>query len=100
MKAVSYWNDTGLGKYGLHYIRDKDKREVDFLIAKNGHPWTLIEAKHSERVLSKNLEKFQIMLGAHYAFQVVLEMPFVNMDCFSVNNPVVVPAKTLLSQLP
>ncbi|MBS0185967.1 MAG: ATP-binding protein [Proteobacteria bacterium] len=100
LKAVSYWNDTGLGKYELRYIRDKEKREVDFLIVKNGQPWTLVEVKHSEKFLSKNLEKFQKMLGAHHAFQVVFEMPFVNMDCFSVNYPVVVPAKTFLSQLP
>ncbi len=100
LKAVSYWNDTGLGKYELRFIRDKEKREIDFLIVKNGQPWTLIEAKHSERSLSKNLEIFQKMLGAQHAFQVVLEMPFVNFDCFSINYPVVVPAKTFLSQLP
>lgn len=100
LKAVSYWNDAGLGKYELRYIRDKEKREVDFLLVKNGQPWTLIEAKYSDRSLSKNLEKFQTMLGAKHAFQVVIEMPFVNMDCFSVTHPVVVPAKTFLSQLP
>lgn len=100
LKAVFYWNDTGLGKYELRYVRDKEKREVDFLVVKNGHPWILVEAKHADRTLSKNLETFQTMIGAKHAFQVVLEMPFVNTDCFSVDYPVVVPARTFLSQLP
>ena len=30
LKAVHYWTDMGLGDYGLHYLRDKLKREVDF----------------------------------------------------------------------
>src|SRR3989338_965038 len=31
LKAVHFWTDHGLGLYDLHYIRDKEKREVDFL---------------------------------------------------------------------
>jgi hypothetical protein len=36
---------------------------------------------------------------AKHAFQAVLELPFVAIDCFSRTDPVVVPARTLLSQL-
>lgn len=60
LKAVHCWNDTGLGEYGLYYIRDKDQHEVDFLIVENGDPWMLIEVKTSDnKSLSKSLKKFQ-----------------------------------------
>ena len=29
-KAIHFWNDTGQGEFSLHYLRDKDKHEVDF----------------------------------------------------------------------
>lgn len=42
----------------------------------------------------------QNMLKAEYAFQVVLNMPYVDKNCFGPQNkPVVVAAKTFLSQL-
>ena len=30
LKAVEGWNDVGLGRFDLGYLRDKEKREVDF----------------------------------------------------------------------
>ena len=39
LKAVDGWNDMGLGAFELGYLRDKEKREVDFLVARNGTPW-------------------------------------------------------------
>ena len=36
---------------------------------------------------------------APHAFQAVLDMPYVDADCFEKHEPVVVPARTLLSQL-
>ncbi|MEE9304356.1 MAG: DUF4143 domain-containing protein [Thiotrichaceae bacterium] len=38
LKAIHWWNDRGFGSYGLHYLRTKDPKEVDFLISKNGEP--------------------------------------------------------------
>ncbi len=32
---MNFWTDTGLGKYELYFIRDKDQREVDFIVTKN-----------------------------------------------------------------
>jgi predicted AAA+ superfamily ATPase len=99
LKAVEGWNDTGLGDFSLHYIRTKEKREVDFLITSDGQPWTLIEAKTSDTHLSPQLEYFQKMLGAPHALQTVINLPYENIDCFSLKTPAVVPAQTLLSQL-
>ena len=43
LKAVNFQNDIGLGKYNLHYL--KDKKEVDFLVIENNKPWFLVEVK-------------------------------------------------------
>ncbi|MCZ6902368.1 MAG: DUF4143 domain-containing protein [Rickettsia endosymbiont of Ixodes persulcatus] len=38
LKAVYFWNATGLGDFGLHYLHDKQKREVDLVITKDNKP--------------------------------------------------------------
>jgi predicted AAA+ superfamily ATPase len=35
LKAVHFWTDLGLGSYDLHFLRDKEKREVDFLVSRD-----------------------------------------------------------------
>ena len=100
LKAVDGWNDLGLGRFELGYLRDKEKREVDFLVARDGRPWFLAEVKHRETALGPALAHFQRQVGAPFAFQVVLDADFVDADCFaSAGPPRVVPARTLLSQL-
>ncbi|WP_168442666.1 ATP-binding protein [Pontiella desulfatans] len=99
LKAVEGWNDTGLGSYSLHYVRTKEKREVDFLITKDNAAWLLLEAKTSETDLSPHLDYFQKITGAPHALQAVINLPYQDIDCFSVKAPAVVPAQTLLSQL-
>jgi hypothetical protein len=98
-KAVQFWTDQGLGEYGLYYLRDKDKREVDFLVTKEKKPWFLVEAKTSGRGISKWLYYYKEKLQVPHAFQVGFDLPFVDRDCFEMIEPVIVPAKTFLSQL-
>ncbi len=100
LKAVHLWTDRGLGEYGLYFLRDKEQREVDFLVTKDERPWFLVEVKSSSNGgLSKSLYHFQKQLEAPHAFQVVFDLPFVNKDVFSYQDPVIVPAATFLSQL-
>ena len=99
LKAVEFWTDIGLGDYDLFYLRDKQKREVDFLITKDGDPWFMVEVKTSDRSLSPSLAHFQKQTGAQHAFQVVFDLPFEPVDAFSYTEPVVIPVTTLLSQL-
>lgn len=100
LKAIHFWTDRGFGEYGLHFLRDKEKREVDFLITKNKEPWFLVEVKaSSNNGISKALFHFQKQTKAPHAFQVVFDLPFVNRNCFDYNQPIIVPASTLLSQL-
>ncbi len=100
LKLVDYWSEAGQGQFALHFVRDKQKREVDFLVIRDNKPWFLVETKLSEKAkLSDSLEYFQRQVGAEHAFQVAFDMKFVERDCFEMKRPVIVPAKTFLAQL-
>lgn len=101
LKAVHFWTDDGFGQFDLHYLRDKDKNEVDFLITKDQKPWMMIEVKSSiNEPLSKNLHHFQKQLNVPYIFQVAIDGDYVEIDCFDKPFvPRIVPAKTFLAQL-
>jgi predicted AAA+ superfamily ATPase len=100
LKAVHTWSDQSQGEYALHYLRTKDQREVDFLVARDGKPWFLVEVKSSDTVLSPHLRYFYDRLSPAHAFQVVMEADYAAADCFEHKTPVWVPARTFLSQLP
>lgn len=74
LKSVQWWVDSGLGEYELCYVRDKQQREVDFLIVKDGVPYMLVECKTSmDEPMSPALLHFQKVLKAPFAFQVAVE---------------------------
>ena len=58
-RVVTLWNDLGLAEFSLHFIKDKEKREVDFLVVKDGVPFLLIETKRSDKQPAKPLIAFQ-----------------------------------------
>jgi predicted AAA+ superfamily ATPase len=63
-RAVELWNDLGLGRFSLHYIKNKDQEEVDFLVVEGSRPMLLVEAKRSDPQVAPALKKFQMQLGA------------------------------------
>lgn len=100
LKAVHYWSDTGAGDYGLFFLRDKEKREVDFLVSKDGEPWFIVEVKSSmHQPLSPALEVFANQIKVDHVFQVAVDGEYVDKDVFELKRPVIVSAKTFLSQL-
>ncbi len=100
LKAVEGWTDLGFGEFQLCYLRDKSQREVDFVVIRDGSPWFLVEVKNKNESISPSLRCFQEQLNAPFAFQVVLEADFVTADCFAKPQPpIVLPARTFLSQL-
>ncbi|HLB53204.1 MAG TPA: AAA family ATPase [Chlamydiales bacterium] len=99
LKAIHLWNDRGLGEYGLYYLRTKEKLETDFVVTKNGKPWFLVEVKTKAKGLSSALYHFQEATHAPHAFQIAFDLPFVDRDCFEEKGPLLVPARTFLSQL-
>ena len=70
LKRVNFIEDRYGEKISLHYIRDKDKNEVDFLIAINKKPVALIEVKLSIQGNSRSLLEFKKQLKVDFVFQI------------------------------
>lgn len=74
LKTVNWWTDTGLGEFSLHYLRDKNGREVDFVVVRDGEPYMLVECKSSmKEPLSRTLEEVRRQMSVRFAFQVGLD---------------------------
>ncbi len=71
LKATHTWTDSGLGTFDLHFVRDKDRHEVDFLVLRDRKPWMLVEAKSSEHAPSPHLLRFSSHLRPLMTVQVL-----------------------------
>jgi predicted AAA+ superfamily ATPase len=72
-KAVQTWTALGETRAELYYLRDKEKRETDFLLVADRRPVLLIECKIAETQLSPDLLHFQQLLNVPLAIQLVSE---------------------------
>lgn len=68
-KACDWWTDMGRGVFDLHYVRDKEKREVDFLVTRNRKPYLLAETKLRKEGTSPDLLYFAERMNPKFAFQ-------------------------------
>ena len=67
---------------------------------RDGKPWFLAEVKYRSQAIGTSLGYYQKQLRLPFAFHVVVDADYVDADCFDKpRGPVVVPAKTFLSQL-
>jgi len=57
----------------LHYLRDRDGREVDFLVTHRNKPWFAVEAKASATRVEPGLVYFHDRLAIPWVYQVTLE---------------------------
>lgn len=71
LKAVRTWTALGDGRFDLHYWRDKEKREVDFVVLENRRPFCLIECKASDTTPSPALIRLMESLKVPFALQLV-----------------------------
>jgi hypothetical protein len=62
-RAVSCWNALGEGDFSLHFVRNKEKQEADFLIIEGRKPLVLIETNLADEQPSKALVAIQRQLG-------------------------------------
>ena len=70
-KFTNYLYERDGHKTELHYLRNVDKKEVDFLITVDNKPWFAVEVKLSETTPSNNLFYFKDRLQIPFNYQVV-----------------------------
>ncbi|MBP9707425.1 MAG: ATP-binding protein [Oligoflexales bacterium] len=71
LKRINYQEDATGDRYQLHYLRDKEKREVDFVITKNNKVEELIEVKYSDTSPSPSLLYYNERLKPEKSTQLV-----------------------------
>jgi predicted AAA+ superfamily ATPase len=74
MKTLSYANDLGEVSFSLHYLRDREKREVDFLLCEKRKPFIAVECKYSDHAPSSHLAYFAASLETQRVIQVVAKL--------------------------
>ena len=58
LKELNFREDVYGEQWQLFYLRNKDKKEVDFMIAKNNNPLCMVEVKTSQDHVSEGLSFF------------------------------------------
>lgn len=74
LRELHLIEDTTGRKAALHYLRDKEKREVDFLAVIDGQPVLMAEAKTGSDDFERSLFRFRDRLPGVRAVQVVLDL--------------------------
>lgn len=71
LKRCHFYEDRDGYRFELCYIRDKEGREVDFAVLKEGSLVSLVEAKYSDDQISKHLKYYQKKVKPENAIQLV-----------------------------
>ncbi|MBI4117660.1 MAG: ATP-binding protein [Parcubacteria group bacterium] len=72
LKFVHFIQDTQGYKIALHFLRDVEQREVDFLVTINNSPWFAVEVKKFDTSPSSTLLYFQKKLRIPFIYQVIM----------------------------
>ncbi len=71
LRELHFVEDTTGSRTALHFLRDKEKNEVDFLIVIDNRPIMMIEVKTSDDRFSKALFRFHKFLKETIPIQIV-----------------------------
>lgn len=71
LKFTQYLFESEGYKVELFYLRNVDKKEVDFLVTINNKPWFSVEAKLNDKTPSPNIIYFKERLKIPYNYQVI-----------------------------
>ena len=71
LKFVDYLFDAEGYKACLHFLRDREQREADFLVTLDNRPWFAVEAKSSAKSVSRPLRYFASKLSVPFVYQLV-----------------------------
>ncbi len=73
LKLCHHLEDVEGRAVRLHYLRDRDRRELDFLVTVDDKPWFAVEAKTTETAIGTPLRYFRDRLRIPHVYQCVLE---------------------------
>ncbi|MDD2773713.1 MAG: DUF4143 domain-containing protein, partial [Elusimicrobiales bacterium] len=73
LKFADYLFDADGYKVRLHFLRDRDQRETDFLVSVDNKPWFAVETKTAAKSVSGPLKYFSEKLSVPFSYQVVKE---------------------------
>ena len=73
LKFCSFLFDTEGYKAQLYYLRDKEQREVDFLVSVGNRPWFCVEVKNTFKDVPSSLLYFGTRLKIPFLYEVVKE---------------------------
>jgi len=74
LKKLHFIEDTTGSQVALHYLRDKEKHEVDFIPLIDKLPTMLIDVKMSANRFSPSLFKFRKYFGNIKTYQIVFDL--------------------------
>jgi uncharacterized protein len=74
LKRIHFLEDRDGHRFELRYIRDKEKREVDLAIVKDGRLTELIEVKYSDETISRSLRYYAERLKPDRCTQIVANL--------------------------
>ncbi len=73
LKWIFYQQDCFGRRVELMYYRDKQQREVDFVVVENNRPLFFVESKYADSEISKGLIYLKNKFPEAKAYQVMLE---------------------------
>jgi len=79
-REVHLTEDLTGRKASLGFLRDKEKREVDFVVVIDRRPRQLVEAKLADDTFSKSLGHFRQLFPSAQALQVVKSLALAKDD--------------------
>ena len=74
LKKIHYLEDAKGFNFEIKYLRDKEAREVDFVLVKNNILFALIEVKLKDNKISKSLQYYSEKLKPKHSIQIVAEL--------------------------
>ena len=74
LKFCHYRKDAAGENWELHYLRDKEQHEVEFVVTRNRQVHWLIEVKTSDDTLCRNLKYYADKVRPRAAIQFVLQL--------------------------
>lgn len=99
LKYAHFITDSGIANISLHYLKNKEKQEIDFLLVKDKQPWLPIEVKLNEDTASKNWDVFFKNLPCKQGLQIIKKPNTCKLLAKNHGEVLILSAEHFLSQL-